>query len=149
MFEEQHSCPVGSQSEKDKLFPYDLLRAELYFPTRKDIIQSNKLSALISVESSSVFRVEFRDKKRGTSKFVSDIKWVKITNKVLNTERVASWGIDASNSISKIFYASSTLGIKVGGTIGLDHCVARGKTCSNNDFGQIHALLLNGRKWRN
>ena len=40
MFEEQQSFPVGSQAEEDKVYPYDLLRAELYFPTRKDILQS-------------------------------------------------------------------------------------------------------------
>ena len=58
-------------------------------------------------------------------------------------------GIDASNSISDSLHASSTLGIKVGGTIRLDHFAAQGKTCSNNDFGRIHALLVIRRKWKN
>ena len=51
IFEERHRCPVGSQSEEDKVYSYDLLRAELYFPMRKDILQSNTFSALISVEA--------------------------------------------------------------------------------------------------
>ena len=33
MFEERQSCPVVSQAEEDKVYPYDLLCAELYFPT--------------------------------------------------------------------------------------------------------------------
>ena len=49
MFEEWQSCPVGSQAEEDKVYPYDLLRAELYFPAQKDILQSNTFSALISI----------------------------------------------------------------------------------------------------
>ena len=74
MFEEQQSFPVGSQAEEDKVYPYDLLRAELYFPTRKDILQSSTFYALISVKASSEFRVEFRDERKATSKYVSDIK---------------------------------------------------------------------------
>ena len=53
MFEERQSCPFGSQAKEDKVYQYGFLRAELYFPTRKDILQSNTFSTLISVESSS------------------------------------------------------------------------------------------------
>ena len=74
MIEEQQNSPVGSQTEEEKLYPYDLLRAELYFSTRKYILQSNTFSALISVKASSEFRVEFRDKRKATAKYVSDIK---------------------------------------------------------------------------
>ena len=38
MFEERQSCTVGPKSEEDKVYPYDLLRAELYSPTQKEII---------------------------------------------------------------------------------------------------------------
>ena len=54
-----------------------------------------------------------------------------------------------SNSISESLHASSTVGLKVGGTILLDHCAAEGKTISNYDFGQRHTLLVTGRKWKN
>ena len=66
MFEERQSCTVGPQAEQDKLYPYYLLRAELYFPKKKEILQSDTFSALISVEASSEFRVEFRDKRKAT-----------------------------------------------------------------------------------
>ena len=59
IFEERQIYPVEPQAEEEKLYPYDLLRNELYLPTRKEILQSNTFSALISVEASSEFRVEF------------------------------------------------------------------------------------------
>ena len=46
-------------------------------------------------------------------------------------------------------HASSTVGLKVGGTIHLDHCAAEGQTRSNNDFGRRHASLVTGSKLNN
>ena len=98
-----------------------LLRAELYFPTWKYILQSNTFSDLISVEVLYEFRVEFRYERKDTGRYVSDIKGSKSMNNVSKTERVAYRGIDAGKSISEILYASSTVGLKVGCTIRLDH----------------------------
>ena len=149
MFEERQIFPVGSQAEEDKLYPYELLRYELYFLTRKDILQYNTFSDLISVKVSSEFWVVFRDKRKATAKYLSDINGAEITKKVSKAERVASWGINAINSISEIFHASSTVGLKVGGTIRIDHCAAEVKNRSKNDFGLRHSSLFTGRKCRN
>ena len=149
MFEERQSCPVVSQSEEDKVYPYDLSRAELYFPTRKDIIQSNTFSDLISVEASPGFQVEFSDERKATEEYVSYIKGATIMNKVSKTERVEYRCIDARNSISESLYASSTVGLKVGYTICLDHCAAEVQFFSNNDFVRIHAWLVTISKWKN
>ena len=67
---------------------------------RKYILQSNTFSVLVSVEASSEFRVELRDKRKVTSKYVSNIKGSKSMKKVSKSERVAYWGIYAINSIS-------------------------------------------------
>ena len=77
-----------------------MLRSGLYFPTRKDILQSNTFSALISVEALSEFRVEFRDERKVTSKYVHDINGSESMKKVSKVERVKSQGIDASNITS-------------------------------------------------
>ena len=69
--------------------------------------------------------------------------------KVSKAEMVASRFIDASNSISNILHASSTVGLNIGGTIRLDHCAAEGHTRSNNDIGQRHASLVTRCKWKN
>ena len=64
-------------------------------------------------------------------------------NKVSKAEGVAFRGIDASSIISESLHTSLTVGLKAGGTIRLDHCAAGRQTCSNNNFGQIHASLVN------
>ena len=69
--------------------------------------------------------------------------------KVSKAERVASRGIDVSNRISERLHALSTVCIKVGVTISLDHCAAYRQNRSNNDFGPRHASLVTGRKWKN
>ena len=82
MFEERQSCPVWSQAEADKLYQYDLLRAELYLTAWKEIIEYNTFSSLISVKASSEFQVEFRYKRNATDKYVSYIKGANSINKV-------------------------------------------------------------------
>ena len=77
------------------MHPYELLGAELYFPTQKDILQSNTFSALISAKASSEFRVEFRDNRKVTAKYVSGIKGTKSINKLSKAGRVSSQVIDA------------------------------------------------------
>ena len=69
--------------------------------------------------------------------------------KVSKAERFSSRVIDARNSISDSLHGSSTVGLKVGGTICLDHCAAEGQKISNNYFGRIHASLVTGHKWMN
>ena len=41
------------------------------------------------------------------------------------------------------------MGLKVRGTIRLDHCAAEGKTRSKNDIGRRHASFVTGHKWNN
>ena len=41
MFEKKESSPMGSRKEQEKVLPWDLLICELFYPTTKDIIQSN------------------------------------------------------------------------------------------------------------
>ena len=52
----------------------------------------------------------------------------------------------AHNSISESNHASSTAGLKVGGTIRLDHSCGEGQTRANNDFGRGHLALVTGKK---
>ena len=41
------------------------------------------------------------------------------------------------------------MGLKVRGTICIDHCTAEGQTSPNNDFGRRHASLFTVCKWKN
>ena len=69
--------------------------------------------------------------------------------KLSKAERIAYWSIDASNRIYESLHASSTVVLKLRGTICLDHCAAERQNISNNDFGQKHPSIVTRRKWRN
>ena len=55
----------------------------------------------------------------------------------------------ASNSVSEANHASSTVGLKLSGTIRLDHVCAEGQTRHNNDFGRGHEVLVKAGSHQN
>ena len=145
MFDEKRANLVGSNDKDDRIFPFQLLKDELWDPTRKDIVQSNTICAVLATESAEEFQIQFRCK--ATGKYCKAIQGAKslADGGVSEQERIAGRGIDATNSISESLHASSTHGLKVGGTIRLDHCAAEGQTRANNDFGRQHLSLVSGR----
>ena len=58
MFENKQSILVGFRKEKYKVLPWDLLRSELFFPTRKYIVDTNHfiLKSHIKQHQSSEWR---------------------------------------------------------------------------------------------
>jgi len=50
MFETKKSFPVGSHTETDCVLPWKMIIDELFVPTRKDMIQSNALCAILASE---------------------------------------------------------------------------------------------------
>ena len=78
------------------------------------------------MEAGLEFRVQFRDKRKATAKYLKAIKGSKSMARGMASreERIAGRGIDATNSISESLYASSTHSLKMGTTIRLDHCAA-------------------------
>ena len=99
------------------------------------------------MEAGLEFRVQFRDKRKATAKYLKAIKGSKSMARgmVSREERIAGRGIDATNSISESLHASSTHSLKMGTTIRFDHCAAEGQTRANNDFGCQHLSLVNGQ----
>ena len=58
MFEEM----VGTIPESnDRVIPGNLIRAELFYPQRKEIRQTHKIAVRLAEEAAAVFLVEFRD----------------------------------------------------------------------------------------
>ena len=80
--------------------PWDLLRYELFYPTRKDIFNTNSFCIELTYEAASIFRVEFRDKRNATTKYLSSIVWDKSMKKVEKEEKTVGKGILASNCVS-------------------------------------------------
>ena len=61
-------------------------------------------------------------------------------------QRVAGFGVDASNSTAESVIGASTDMFKVFGTIRAQYCAAIGQTRFNNDFGRAHKELVHGQK---
>ena len=136
MFEEKQSRAIGTREDDHKILLFDVWRAELFFPTRGDMRETNLLSAQIASEAASIFQAEFRDTSKATSAYLSAIQGRKSMGKVSDKERLISVGLDATNSISESLHASTTHGLKMYGTIRMDHSAAEGQSRSNNDFGR-------------
>ncbi len=68
---------------------------------------------------------------------------------VSEEDRKATFGMDASTSISESVRATSTVELKIAGTIRLDHITAEGQTRANNDFGRGHESFVTGRRSSN
>ena len=66
-----------------------LLRSELFYPTRKDIFDTNSFCIELTCEAASIFRVEFRDERKATAKYVPSIGGEKSMNKVEKEEKTA------------------------------------------------------------
>ena len=81
MFENKQGILVGSCEEDDKIFPCDLLQSELFYPTHKDIVDTNSFFIELTCKAASIFRVEFRDKRNATTKYLSSIVGIRAWRK--------------------------------------------------------------------
>ena len=64
---------MGSCKEEERVFPWDLLRSGFFYPTRKDIVDTNSCCIELTCKAASIFRVEFRDERKATAKYLSSI----------------------------------------------------------------------------
>jgi hypothetical protein len=144
MYEQKVTLTV-SGINNDDLF-YDDLRAALFYPTREDIIQTNKFCLELAVEAATVFLKEFRDTTKATHHYLSSIGGKYSTATITEDQRKASMGIEASNSIAESVHASSTHSLKLYGTIRIDSAAAEGQSRANNDFGRGHEAFVTSQK---
>jgi hypothetical protein len=147
MFKEKASNPVGTRAKEDKVKPYQLLCEELFYPTRKDIQQTYNLTCQLACEAATVFLIEFRDPTKATSEYLSSMSRPKSWSNASNqTKIILLLNVSASNSVSVANHASSTaVGLKLSGTICLDHVCAGGQTRHNNDFRHGHECYIRGK----
>ena len=53
--------------------PFDVLRAELFYPTRSDICQTELLVRQLTEKAATAFLVEFRDESKATHTYLSSL----------------------------------------------------------------------------
>ena len=146
MYEERTSKTVGHSTEDEKTIPLDELRAAVFYPTHRDIIQSTNLSIQLGVVIATTMREEFVNPRKNTSKYLSAIGGESSMEVMTEEQRVAGFGVDASNSTAESVIGASTDMFKVFGTIRAQYCAAIGQTRFNNDFGRAHKELVHGQK---
>jgi hypothetical protein len=146
MFNKKSSNPVGTRNRDHNVQPYQLLREELFYPTRKDIQQTYDLTCQLACEAASIFLMEFRDPTKATSEYLSSISGPKSWCNTFDETKSLTLNVLASNSVLEANHAFSTVALKLSGTIRLDHVCAEGQTRHNNDFGRGHEVLVRGRR---
>ena len=73
MLDNKQGRLVGFRKEEEKVLPWDLLRSGLFYSNRKDIVDTNYFCIEPTCEAASIFRVEFRDKRKAASNYLSSI----------------------------------------------------------------------------
>ena len=75
MFQSKTSNLIGTRSFDKKIVPWENLRSELMYPTRRDIDQSTEIACELAVVAAITFRKEFRDTRKATAKYLSANYW--------------------------------------------------------------------------
>ena len=146
MFDEKSSNLVGPCTKEERVLPWDMVRTELFYPTRVDMLETTSVVPELASEAGAIFRVEFRDKGKATAKYLSSIGGTKSMKKITMAERRAGRGIDASNSVSESSHAGLGEELDKFGTIDLQNCSAAPMSRTNNGFGRKLDKYIKGRK---
>eukprot|EP00956_Cyclotella_meneghiniana_P019144 scaffold32561_cov32-Cyclotella_meneghiniana.AAC.5 len=122
MFEKKlGNVVVNSKDDEDKVLPYDEILAAVFYPNRKDIIQTDELCRELAVTAATAFLVEFRDESKATSNYLSSIGGKSSLAVLTESQRKSGIGKESSNSTSESLHGTTTDILKRAGTIRLDH----------------------------
>jgi hypothetical protein len=149
MFNKKSSNPVGTRDSDHKVQPYQLLHEELFYPTWKDIQQMYDLTCQLACKAATIFLMKFRDPTKATSEYLSSISGHKSWCNAYDETKSMLLNVSASNSVLEANHAPSTVGLKLSGTIHLDHVCAEGQTRHNNNFGRGHEVLVKAGSCQN
>ena len=112
IFEEKQGSLIGPHQLEDRILPWDQLRAELFYPTRVDIIETHDFCTELACEAASIFRREFRDERKATHKYLSEIHGERSMAEITDQERKDGLGMAAGNCISESGHAAATGDLK-------------------------------------
>ena len=57
--------------DESSVLPFDLLKAELFYPSRKENVATNETVQKMAVEMATCFLIELRDPKKATSDYLT------------------------------------------------------------------------------
>jgi hypothetical protein len=146
MFSEKRSNLVGPCTKEERVLPWEMVRSEMFYPTRVDLIETTTFVPELASHAGAIFRAEFRDKTKATHKYLSAIGGKQSIKKIKKAQRLAGRGVDASNSVSESGHAGLGEDLDRFGTIDMQHCAAAPQSRFNNDFGREFEGYIKGRK---
>ena len=146
MFTEKSSHPIGgSRTQDDKVLPYDILIAELFYPVRNENRQTHNLSIRLGELIADTMLIELRDKSKNTWEYLSSCDGRYSKKNITENDRQETMGIMSHNSISESNHAAATFSLKTGGTIRINHSCAEDQTRMNKDFNRGHMAMVTGK----
>ena len=149
MFEEKEGHVVGSWDKDDCVVPYDLIRCEVFYPERMEVIQTSKICETLAVEAAATMLAEFCDKRKATSAYLSEACGIRSQVKLSKEELEGSLGLHATNNVAESGHGSLTSAIQTWNGIRFDHAGAEALARTNNDVGRGHEALISGRNCQN
>ena len=145
VFEDKMSKPVSVLvALGDKVIPFDLLRAELFYQTKNHNSQTATFCHRLVEEIATTMLIELR----GPRKPMQHTYQVHSQVRISEDNRKASMGM-MDNNIPKSNHATSATSLVTGGMISLYHAAAEGQTRVNNDMGRAHDTLIGRSKESN
>ena len=103
VFEEWTGQPNGgSRREEDKVILMDQLRAEVFYPTRSYIRETDELACQLAKELASVVLQELRDPHKVTSGYLESVKGKYCTSNVQEASREKAMGLEGHNAVAGV-----------------------------------------------
>ena len=136
MFEEKRGNVLSSRLEEEKVLPYDILRAELLYPTRVDVRKTVDVACQLGEIAAERFVTELWDKGKATCKYLTPLGGRKCQKNVSERERKDMLGLDAGNSVSESLHAcTKSMQKECGPNARIDRLADVAQSQFNNDYG--------------
>jgi hypothetical protein len=97
MFEEKLSRAIGGKDE-DKVLPWDLLRAAVFYPSRVDIMETDDLTSQLGNIAAMTMLAEFRDTSKATHNYLSSMFGKSSIAVISENQRKDGFGKEAANN---------------------------------------------------
>eukprot|EP00957_Ditylum_brightwellii_P105449 8038795-Ditylum_brightwellii.AAC.1 len=89
IFEEKQSHAQGTKGGDHTVLPWDELQASVFYPTRKDICQTEDLCCEMVTVIANTMRREFQDERKATPQYFSSLHRSKSAAVITEEERKA------------------------------------------------------------
>jgi len=116
------------------VLPFDLLKAELFYPSRKENVATNETVQKMAVEMATCFLIELRDPKKATSDYLTSAEGKFSWGYTTEADHNALIGKMATNDSAESPFAMLTQQMQQFGTILGIHASAVGQAKMNGDF---------------